>query len=200
MHATRKVRWTVISQITPQPWIACGGCGVPRAFRSSGKVRLNANGRRLDAWLVYRCATCDATWNRPIVERRGVAEIDAATLAALHASDPERVAAWAFDIEALKRRARRIDEFADVDIVRETLEPGEEGAPLEVELRVPRASSLRLDRLLAAELALPRFALRGMCADGRLKLEPGGDAMLRRRIRDGTRVWVAMPAGHTGGT
>ncbi|MBW0369617.1 DUF1062 domain-containing protein [Ensifer adhaerens] len=32
-------------------------------------------GRRLDAWLIYRCAVCEDTWNRPIFERRNVASV-----------------------------------------------------------------------------------------------------------------------------
>lgn len=35
----------------------------------SGKFRVNANGRRLDIWLIYRCEKCGHTLNVPIYER-----------------------------------------------------------------------------------------------------------------------------------
>lgn len=47
----------------------CGGCGKPQAFVCSGKFRVNANGRRLDVWLIYRCQKCGHTFNLPIYER-----------------------------------------------------------------------------------------------------------------------------------
>ena len=88
MCDTFRVRWTIIPQIAPQPWIACSGCGGLRAFQSSGKIRLNANGRRLDAWLIYKCLACEKTWNRPIFERQTVRDISPAVLDALQSNDP----------------------------------------------------------------------------------------------------------------
>lgn len=38
-------------------------------FVSAGKFRVNANGRRLDIWLIYRCEKCGRTLNVPIYER-----------------------------------------------------------------------------------------------------------------------------------
>jgi hypothetical protein len=111
-----QVRWTVVPKIAPQPWIACSGCGGLRAFRSSNKVRLNANGRKLDAWLIYKCTTCDKTWNRPIFERRNVRDIEPAALEALQSNDPDWIRAETFNLDALRRKSQRIDEFADLDV------------------------------------------------------------------------------------
>ena len=36
----------------------CGGCGKKMVFECAGKFRVNANGRRLDVWLIYRCQRC----------------------------------------------------------------------------------------------------------------------------------------------
>ena len=62
----------------PRPWLACSRCRGIKPFRCSEKFRLNANGKRLDAWLIYRCASCDNTWNRPVLERRNRRDIDPA--------------------------------------------------------------------------------------------------------------------------
>ena len=93
------VRWTVATVVAPQPWLACSRCGSARPFVSSGKFRVNASGRTLDAWLVYKCSACAATWNRPVIERRKVRDIDPRMLEALQANDPGWERRVAFDVE-----------------------------------------------------------------------------------------------------
>jgi hypothetical protein len=70
MSNTVSIAWTIIAHTEPQPILNCSRCSGARPFRSSGLFRLNANGKRLDAWLIYRCAACDNAWNRTIFERR----------------------------------------------------------------------------------------------------------------------------------
>ena len=47
----------------------CGGCGKKQEFVNSGKFRVNANGNRVDVWLIYRCKKCKHSWNLTIHER-----------------------------------------------------------------------------------------------------------------------------------
>ena len=189
-----RVQWTIVPLTPPRPWIACSGCGGPRPFQSSGKVRLNANGRRLDAWLIYRCSACEKTWNRPIFERRNVRDIDAATLAALQSNDPDWIEGLAFDVEGLRQRAQRIDEFGDVDVRWRVL--GDVGPvdAMEIDMVVQQRACLRLDRLLAAELGISRPRLWVLQTEARLRVHPERADGLRRRIRDGMRA-VIVPEG-----
>lgn len=189
MCIVQRARWTIIPKDTPQPWIACSGCGDLRQFRSSGKIRLNANGRKLDAWLIYKCRDCDRTWNYPLFERRSVDDISAADLAALHASDPVWVRQREFDIAGLHGKAWRIDEGSGFEVHKEVL-CGPEGDPrrMEITLIVPLPVSLRLDRLLCRELALSRSMLQALHKRGKLVIDPDLKDGLRRRVKDGTHV------------
>lgn len=151
------VLWTVTPSLYPRPWRSCSRCGEPRPFRCSGKFRLNANGKRLDAWLVYKCTTCEETWNHAVIERRATRDIPPALRTALETNDAAAARRFAFDIAALRKSAHRVEEFADVGICRTLLR----GAPaqarsIEIALAVPFPVALRLDRLLAAELGLSR--------------------------------------------
>ena len=179
-----RVRWTITPRIPPQPWIACRSS---RPFQSSGRIRLNANGKRLDAWLIYKCVSCEKTWNRPLFERRNVRDIDPLVLDAMHRSDPDWVRCQEFDIEALRRRTQQIEECVDFDVNKEALA---EGGPssLEIELQVPLPMSLRLDRLLTVELGLSRSRLHTLYDEGRLRVTPERKDVLRRRIRNGMRI------------
>jgi len=192
MRNTLQVRWTVVPKFAPQPWIVCSGCGGLRAFRSSNKIRLNANGRKLDAWLIYKCIVCDKTWNRPILERRTIRDVDPAVLEALQSNDPDWIRAEAFNLETLRRKARRIDEFPEFEVRKMLLRDARDWELLEIELSVPFPTSTRLDRLLASELGISRAQLSALRASALLSTNPDSTDILRRRIRTGTRVTVNL--------
>ncbi len=48
----------------------CSGCGTKANFVTTDCFRVNANGNRVDIWLIYQCKTCKHTWNMTIYERR----------------------------------------------------------------------------------------------------------------------------------
>ena len=192
MCNTLRVRWTVIPQTPPQPWITCSGCGGLRAFRCNGKIRLNANGRKLDAWLIYKCLACDRTWNRPIFERQNVRDINPLILEALQSNDPDWIRAEAFNLDALRRKSQRVDEFAEFEIEKETVRENPTWTTLEIELKVPFPANIRLDRLLASELKISRPQLRALHEEAVLRTNPDRADILRRRIRNDTEIIVDL--------
>ncbi len=73
----------------------CGGCGKKQAFINSGKFRVNANGNRVDVWLIYRCKNCKHSWNLAIYERMRPSKIKK--------DDYELASKYGNDIDFLKR-------------------------------------------------------------------------------------------------
>ena len=193
MSRTLRVRWTIASAIAPRPLLNCNRCGCVRPYRCGEKFRVNANGRRIDVWLIYRCVGCDNSWNFTILERQNRRDIEPPLLAALESNDPVLVRRFAFDAAALLGRAGRIEEFADVT-VRKELRDGEpeRAAALALELRLEGTTPLRLDRLLAGELGLSRSRLQTLDDEKRLAVEPVGARALRKPIRNGTAVLIDL--------
>jgi hypothetical protein len=195
---TLRVQWTITPRTAPQPWLNCSRCRGPRCFRSSGKIRVNANGRRIDAWLIYRCVACDSPRNPPIVERREVSALGRQVLLSLQANDPDLVRGLAFDVAALKRWTGHVQEFDDVLVTRRVL--SESLRPvllLEIECRVPRPIGLRADRLLASELRLSRSSIQRLATAAQIHTVPPG-VDLRRPLRDGLRLIIgaaSLPEG-----
>jgi hypothetical protein len=187
MSSILRIQWTITPSTPPQPWLACNRCCDSRPFRCSEKFRLNANGKRLDAWLIYRCGSCDNTWNRPVLERRNRRDIDPAFLHALETNDPQWIRRYAFDVANLRNRTERIKEFTDVDIGKCLLSAGPRPfAKLEILLAVSVPTSLRTDRLLARELGLSRRRIEDLIAKGSLAV--AGARALRKSVHDGTRI------------
>lgn len=187
-----QVRWTIVPKIAPQPWIACSGCGGLRAFKSSNKIRLNANGRKLDAWLIYKCVTCDGTWNRPILERQNVRDTDHVVLEALHSNDPDWIRAETFNLKALRRKSRTIDEFAECEVRKQLLRDDPAWKQLEIELSVPLPTCIRLDRLLSSELDISRSQFSTLRESALLRTNPDRADILRRRVKNGIRVTMDL--------
>jgi len=200
MSSILRVQWTITPRALPEPWLGCSHCGGPKPFRCSGKFRLNANGKRLDAWLIYKCRDCDGTWNRPLFERRSRHEIDPTLLQALQANDQEWARRFASDVAGLRGRVDRIEEFPTAEIRKDVLSAGP--APfskLEILLAVSGPAALRTDRLLANELGLSRSRIQDLLGKGRLAIMPGDGKALRRAVRDGTRVTLDLMAESDGG-
>lgn len=53
----------------------CAKCGRKTRFTNTEKFRVNANGNKLDVWLIYQCEKCKHTLNLAIYERRKVSSI-----------------------------------------------------------------------------------------------------------------------------
>ncbi|RWE64008.1 DUF1062 domain-containing protein [Mesorhizobium sp.] len=193
MSSALLVRWTIAPAIAPRPLINCNRCGGVRPYRCSEKFRVNANGKRIDVWLIYRCVSCDNSWNFTILERQNRHDIEPALLAALESNDPALARRFAFDAAALRNRAGRLEESSDVTVRKELLdgEPGRADA-LALELRLEGTTPLRLDRLLAGELGLLRSSLQALDDRRRLTLEPDGAKALRKPVRDDLAVRIDL--------
>ena len=81
----------------------CGGCGKKQAFINSGKFRVNANGNRVDVWLIYRCKKCKHSWNLAIYERMRPSKIKKDDYELFMENDYELVSKYGNDIDFLKR-------------------------------------------------------------------------------------------------
>lgn len=193
MSSTLRVHWAITPAIAPQPLINCNRCGGVKAYRCSGKFRVNANGKRIDVWLIYRCVDCDNSWNFGIFERCNRRDIEPALLQALESNDPGLARRHAFDIVALRNQVGRVEEFADVAVHKRLLGGARESAAvLELQLGLEMPTSLRLDRLLANELGISRSRLQALEERHLLVIGPDGAKALRKPARARTTIRIDL--------
>ncbi|RVD40201.1 MAG: DUF1062 domain-containing protein [Mesorhizobium sp.] len=193
MSSILRIHWTIAPEIAPRPLINCNRCGGVKAYRCSGKFRVNANGKRIDVWLIYRCADCDNSWNFGIFERCNRRDIEPALLAALESNDPELARRHAFDIVALRDQVGRVEEFPDAAVRKQVIGGMKQGATaLELRLGLEVPISLRLDRLLANEFGISRSRLQALEERRLLVVDPEGSKALRKPAREGTTIRVNL--------
>lgn len=93
-----------------------------------------------------------------------------------------------FDLDGLKRKAKRIEEPPDATIRKETIRAASDWTALSIEISAEFSVNLRLDRLLASELAISRSRLQTLHGRGKLKAHPDRNDVLRHRPTDGMSI------------
>lgn len=190
-RALPEVYWRVVPLETPRILRHCAKCGRMRRFASSDKFRLNAQQRKVDVWLIYKCLECESTWNCTILSRRAVKEIDPAQYLRFQLNDRELAWSYAFDLSLLSQLGVQVDEAVRIQVVRsgEALPGhGQQGKTIHLELAHP--GIIRLDRLLAEQLQVSRSCLRRWVDNGRLLVWPKEKNALRKPARNGQIIYL----------
>ncbi|MCR5670838.1 MAG: DUF1062 domain-containing protein [Butyrivibrio sp.] len=81
----------------------CGGCGKKQEYINSCKFRVNANGKRVDVWLIYRCKKCKHSKNLTIYERTRPCRIPADLYERFLCNDVETALEYGKNINFLKK-------------------------------------------------------------------------------------------------
>ncbi len=191
----RRERWKLVPEAVPTVRRNCSKCKEKREFINSMKFRVNANGKNVDVWLIYRCEKCSTTWNMSIFERSPVSAIPEEEYAGFQANDRLLAESYGRRMDLfVKNRAEavtpeggyRIEAEAESETGAEECAVagreagreagGEAGAeenvlPAEsgfrrIELEVPFPMVLRLDSLLADRLGVSRSMVKRWCGQG----------------------------------
>lgn len=180
--------WRLQPMELPVVWRHCVQCQRLAAFICSERFRVNAQKKVLDVWLLYRCGSCDDTWKFPVFERRLVSALDPELRASFERDDVATVWRHAFDVSRLGTYVARVELGERVNIQRCVLPTNVMHPGNVIHFEVPWPCSLRLERLLANELRLPRAEIRQREASGSLLVQPVRANALRRPVRDGQQV------------
>lgn len=193
MQGVLHVGWRVSPLAFPRVWRHCDHCKEHRPFDCSGKFRINAQKKRLDVWLIYHCRRCGRTWNCPIHERCRFENIGSARFQAFSENAPELVRHHAHDVAHLRRHAGHVEPASDIAVEKVVQSGAQQDAGLlVVTLALAAPCELRLERLLARELALSRSRLRALHEAELLSFSPSGRAPLRQGLRDGQQVVLRL--------
>ncbi|GAA3525273.1 DUF1062 domain-containing protein [Amycolatopsis ultiminotia] len=158
--------WVVVPLCLPLVRRRCPACGSGR-FRASGKFRVNAHHKLVDAWLLALCTGCGDTAKLTVLERKKVRAVRPELLDRLHANDLGLIAEVLQD-PVVQRRNRvgldwtgawRLDtggsEQRDCEV-------------LDVSVRFAARIPVRPVRLIAEGCGLSRAEVERLLAEGNL--------------------------------
>lgn len=164
----RKALWVVRELGLPAVVKACVACRGSR-HRPTGKVRVNANGKLLDVWLLISCEQCGRTSKVPVHERMHVSALDHERLVRYENNDPGIVrqlvvgglAGHRLDWSGTWELSTDMP-FHEFDPVRPL--------PLEVAVRFELPVPVRVEKVLTAGFGVSRPVVRGLADTGRIVL------------------------------
>ncbi|MDX3398007.1 MULTISPECIES: DUF1062 domain-containing protein [Streptomyces] len=158
--------WVVVPTCLPLVLRRCHTCA-SRHFRASGRFRVNANHKLLDAWLLVLCTACGDTAKLTVLERMNVRSVRPGLLDRLHANDPG-LAAELLQDPVMQRRNRIALDWADAW----RLDTGGPDHPdrevIDVSVRFAARIPVRPVRLIAEGCGLARAEAERLIAEGRL--------------------------------
>ena len=87
----------------------CAGCKKKRSYKSTGCFRVNANGNKLDIWLIYQCPKCKHTYNLTIFERLRCEKLNETEYRNFMDNDMETALRYGLDKSIFVRNKAKID-------------------------------------------------------------------------------------------
>lgn len=102
-----ELTWQVYPTKAPILAKRCSKCACEE-YESSGCFRVNANGRNIDVWLIYKCAHCQNTWNLTVLSRVAPSSIPQDLYYAFAKNDEETAMRYACDPQFLALNKARV--------------------------------------------------------------------------------------------
>jgi hypothetical protein len=192
LHQILRVTWQVVPLRPPLVRRHCSRCSRDMPFACSMKFRTNAQKKRIDVWLIYRCSACDEVWNLPIFERVATGDIEPDAFDAIARNDPATALRHAFDPARLARHGVTL-EPPEVSI-RKSHDEGcaDRAGAIAITLALALPCGMRLDRLLSGGLGTSRAQLGRLLDVGALCLSPVTRKALRAPIADRQSIAIDL--------
>lgn len=151
----------------------CPECGRKTHYRNTKKFRVNANGNKVDIWLIYQCEECKHTLNLAIYERKTVSSIPKEEYQCFLDNKEQLAEMYGQNMQLFRTNKAVIDfERLQFDLVKlhETVESGGSGKQTIITVKNPCQIRMRLEKQIALALGLSRNQVKSMLAKGEIQL------------------------------
>ncbi len=160
----------------------CSGCGGKSLYKNTNNFRVNANGNKIDIWLIYQCEKCKHTFNLTVYERVKPSEIEIDLYDKFLKNDLSLSKKYGLDKTLFSRNRVMIDDAnicykitpMSVNIVlneEEEILQFKEGNIIVI--NNPYGLKVRIERIIADILKLTRMTVQRMEKSGKIVIENG---------------------------
>lgn len=152
----------------------CPKCGRKTYFHNAKKFRINANGNKLDIWLIYQCTECKHTLNLSIYERQKVSSIPKKEYQRFLDNDEQLAEMYGKNVQLFRKNKAVLDfEKADYDFVKlhETTEYSDFDEQIIITINNPYQLKIHPEKQIAEIGGLSRSQVKNLLERGEMELK-----------------------------
>lgn len=161
----KTIHWQVDYSDLPKAMHYCKKCKMKTHFVSSNLFRVNAQKRNLDIWLIYKCETCQNTWNVTVHSRVKPQDLPPDALEAFTGNDLAYARMCAMDTALLKRAGAQVA-IPDFSVSGDDLCETE---PCIIRITSAYPVEIRLGRIICRKLGISQSELQKRMDEGNLR-------------------------------
>ncbi len=165
----------------------CPKCGRKTYFKNTKKFRGNANGSKLDVWLIYQCEECKHTLNLAIYERRTVSSIPKEEYQNFLDNNEQFAEIYGKDIQLFRKNKAAVDfERVNYDFVKrhETMGYSDSLEQIVVAINNPYQLKIHPEKQIAIALGLSRSQVKSLTEEGKIELKTKLPQLISVRIKE----------------
>lgn len=180
MSYLRKIEYEIVTEESFPVIRNCAGCGKKTHFINTGNFRVNANGNKLDVWLIYQCEHCKHSLNLTIYERQNPALINKEEYACFLHNDENLAAAYGKNAEFFKRNKAEIDfQGTNYHIIKKSnISLDDNTSEALIEISNPYGLRLRPEKLISEILGISRSQVTRLLNQGNIDIKESSSQFL----------------------
>lgn len=166
---------SIIYQILPNESFLiqrnCAGCGKSNVFFNTDCFRVNANGNKIDVWLIYQCKDCKHTYNLTVYKRQKPESISKTEYEKFLENNRETSFYYGTNVSFFAKNKASIL-WNDISYrIEEQKKEEKEIEGKEIEIKNPYGLKLCTDKIITEVLAISRSQLKKYLESDRIKME-----------------------------
>ena len=173
MSYLKKIEYKIVLNESFSVIRGCPKCGRKTHFENTKKFRVNANGNKLDVWLIYQCEECKHTLNLAIYERRKVSSIPKEEYQCFLDNDELLAEMYGKHMPLFRKNEAVIDfERLNYNFVKlhETIENSTSKERIVLTIHNPYQLKIRPEKQIAETLRLSRSQVKSLLKNGDIEL------------------------------
>ena len=173
MSYLRKIEYEIVLKDSFLIIRNCPKCGRKSHYINTKKFRVNANGNKLDIWLIYQCAECKHTLNLAIYERKKASSITKEEYQCFLDNDEQLAERYGKDMQLFRTNKADIDfDRLHYGVIKlhETKEISGFGEQIIITVKNPNQMKIRSEKQIAMVLGLSRNQVKSLLEKGEIEL------------------------------
>ena len=165
MSYLRKIEYEIVLKDSFLIIRNCPKCGRKSHYINTKKFRVNANGNKLDIWLIYQCAECKHTLNLAIYERKKASSITKEEYQCFLDNDEQLAERYGKDMQLFRTNKADIDfDRLHYGVIKlhETKEISGFGEQIIITVKNPNQMKIRSEKQIAMVLGLSRNQVKSL--------------------------------------